>query len=176
MIISIEEARRFVDTKETDQALGDRLQALECMIRSYTHNNFQQRAFRSVADVVNGDIKIRTNAHVFRPGDTIEISDSSWNNGLYLISAIEDETAVCEGSFIDERCVLITKVVYPADVVMGVVNMLKWDLNNRSKVGIKSETLSRHSVTYYDMDSTNSAAGYPKSLLGFLKPYMKARF
>ena len=59
---------------------------------------------------------------------------------------------------------------------MGVVNLIKWDIDKRSKVGVQSETLSRHSVTYFNMDGDNSVMGYPKSLLGFLKPYIKARF
>lgn len=75
-----------------------------------------------------------------------------------------------------ESDVLVTKVEYPMDVQMGVVNMLSWDLSNRDKVGIQSETISRHSVTYFNMDGDNSTIGYPKSLVGFLKPYMKARF
>lgn len=32
------------------------------------------------------------------------------------------------------------------------------------------------SVTYVDYDANNQVMGYPVSLLGFLKPYMKARF
>lgn len=65
---------------------------------------------------------------------------------------------------------------YPMDVKMGVVNMLKWDLTNREKVGIQSETISRYHVEYFNMDGDNSIMGYPKSLLGFLKPYIRARF
>ena len=79
-------------------------------------------------------------------------------------------------SLTTESDVLVTKVEYPMDVQMGVVNMLSWDLSNRDKVGIQSETISRHSVTYFNMDGDNSTIGYPKSLVGFLKPYMKARF
>lgn len=67
-------------------------------------------------------------------------------------------------------------VVYPADIKMGVVNLLKWELGNRDKVGIASETISRHSVTYVDQTAANTLMGYPASLMGFLKPYMKARF
>lgn len=65
---------------------------------------------------------------------------------------------------------------YPADVKMGVVNLLKWELNNRDKVGVASESISRHSVTYFDMTGDNSASGYPTALMGFLKPYKRARF
>lgn len=65
---------------------------------------------------------------------------------------------------------------YPMDVKLGAVNMMKWELNNRDKVGVSSETISRHSVTYFDMTGDNSSMGYPKSLLGFLLPYKRARF
>lgn len=58
----------------------------------------------------------------------------------------------------------------------GVLNLLKWEVEHRDKVGVKSETLSRHSVTYYDQDANNTVMGYPVSLLGFLAPYRKARF
>lgn len=65
---------------------------------------------------------------------------------------------------------------YPMDVKMGVVNLMKWELNNREKVGVASETISRHSVTYFDMSEGNSTMGFPVALLGFLKPYKRARF
>ena len=76
----------------------------------------------------------------------------------------------------DCKRVMITKVVYPEDVQEGAINMLNWDLGLRNKVGIKSETISRHSITYFDMDTNNSLKGYPVSLLGFLDDYMNARF
>lgn len=65
---------------------------------------------------------------------------------------------------------------YPMDIQMGAVNLLKWDLERRDKVGVASESISRHSVTYFDMSKDNSAMGYPSALLGFLKPYKRARF
>lgn len=65
---------------------------------------------------------------------------------------------------------------YPADVKMGVVNIVKWELKNRAKVGVESESISRHTVTYYKMDKDNTELSYPASMLGFLKPYRKARF
>lgn len=65
---------------------------------------------------------------------------------------------------------------YPMDVKMGVVNLMKWEMNSRDKVGVASESISRHSVTYFDMSGDNSIMGYPKALMGFLRPYMRARF
>ena len=68
------------------------------------------------------------------------------------------------------------EINYPADVKMGVVNLLKWEFNHRDKMGVASESISRHSVTYFDMSGDNSSSGYPKALMGFLKPYARARF
>ena len=174
MIISVEELKQYIKTTETDAMLEAKLQALELSIREYTHNNFQQRNIRTVCPVVAQ--KLFTAYPHFKEGDTIQISQSIFNDGVYTIVKIEGDMIELDKGLLDENQVLVTKVEYPADVVMGVVNMLKWDLTNRDKVGIQSETISRHSVTYFNMDGANSAIGYPKTLLGFLKPYKKARF
>ena len=76
----------------------------------------------------------------------------------------------------DFKRVLSPEGEYPMDVKMGAINLLKWEMNNREKVGVASESISRHSVTYFDMAGDNSIMGYPKALMGFLKPYMRARF
>lgn len=71
---------------------------------------------------------------------------------------------------------------WPPDVKMGVVELLRYDLGteagtvSRGKIGIASETLSRHSVTYESLDADQFAMCYPKRMLGFLKPYICARF
>lgn len=67
------------------------------------------------------------------------------------------------------------EIVYPDDIKLGVVRLIEYDGQMRSKAGIQSETISRHSVTYADQ-TTNTISGYPAHLMGFLKPYMKARF
>ena len=65
---------------------------------------------------------------------------------------------------------------WPADIKLGVIELLKWDFSMKAKQGIASETISRHSVSYVDTNAGLNALGYPKSLLGFLKHYMRARF
>lgn len=175
MIISIKKLREYIVTDEQDSVLEDKLQALELLIREYTNNNFQQRYIRCKADVING-LFIATTSILFKAGDTIQISESKLNSGLYTVKEVEGITFTVNEHINDEELVLCTKIEYPIDVVMGVVNMLKWEIENREKVGIQSETISRHSVTYFNMDGNNSLMGYPKSLLGFLKPYIKARF
>ena len=115
MLMTIDELRIFLDTSESDEVLGAKLQALENLIHGYTNNNFKR-----VLEKYSGE--------------------------------------------------------YPMDVKLGAVNLLKWETANRDKAGISSETISRHSVSYADMTDDNSSMGYPKSLLGFLQPYKKARF
>lgn len=107
-------------------------------------------------------------------GDTVEINESI-NEGIYTVEKIEAEMIRLDRKLYAAADNMVTKVVYPEAVKEGVLNMLQWELNMRSKTGIKSETLSRHSVTYFDMDAANSLDGYPVSLMGFLEPYYKAR-
>ncbi len=159
---------------ETDQALEAKLQALESVIRAYTNNNFQKRSFRFSCPVINGKLHFTTN--LLKVDDTVQISESALNDGLYVVHDIGSGSISLDAELYDEDYVLVTKVVYPADVKMGVVNLLKWENANRDKVGIASESLSRHSVSYFNMDGENSLLGYPKSLLGFLTPYQRARF
>lgn len=98
------------------------------------------------------------------------------NDGLYVITGLQGNEIRLDGILYDCPQNTVTKVEYPADVRKGVVDLMLWEKENRGKVGIKSETLSRHTVTYFDQDSANQVMGYPVSLLGFLEPYRKARF
>lgn len=175
MILTTEELRRYVTTDEEDQALEARLSALELLIRAYTQNNFQKRAFRRMSDIV-GDTLIMDERHPFHVGDTVQVTSSHFNEGLFTVTQADDSTITVKEHLYDEDDVLVTKVEYPMDIKMGVVNLMKWELERREKVGVSSETISRHSVTYESMTDDNSIMGYPKMLMGFLKPYKKARF
>ena len=174
MIVSVEKLKKYVTTNLSDEVLEEKLQALELLIRKYTNNNFQNRNIRFKCNASSTGLELST--PYLKVENTIEISQSQYNDGVYYITSIEDEDITLNKVLFDEEDVLITKVEYPFDIQMGVIEMIKWDLNNRDKVGIQSETISRHSVTYFNMDGDNSLMGYPRSLLGFLQPYMKARF
>ena len=177
MIISVEKAKELVSFNGwTDEKIKMKLLAVEQTIRAYTNNNFQKRLIRSYCAIIQGVLRGVTVG--FSVGDTIQITESQYSNGLYTIATIdEDDEAFFleEGDLNDEHTVIVTKVEYPADVVACCVNLLEWEVNNRGKVGIQSETLSRHSVTYFNMDGANQVMGYPASLLGCLKPYRKCR-
>jgi hypothetical protein len=174
VIITVEDAKKYISTTDSDEVLESKLQALELLIRKYTNNNFQKRSIRTECAVLSQ--KLFTDYPLFSVGDTVQISQSTYNDGIYVIKEIADGFIELDANLLDEPRILITKVEYPHDVQIGAVNMLKWELQNRDKVGIQSEAISRHSVTYFNMDGDNSIMGFPKSLLGFLVPYKKARF
>jgi hypothetical protein len=177
MIISVEQAKNEIaDFKGwSDSKIERKLKAIEQAIRSHTHNNFQDRDCRRTAYIVGGSFYVEA-LTPFEVGDTVQISESGLNKGLFTVATVYDSYFTVEEEVKDEKDVLVTKIVYPADVVECAFNLLEWELKHRDKVGIQSETLSRHSVTYFNMDGDNSIMGYPKSLMGALKPYMKARF
>lgn len=178
MIITVAELRRYVNTDVEDQVLAAMLQALELSIRKYTNNNFQLRPFRTIATATADGNKLITSGEIrFSAGDTLEISESDLMQGcLVTVESVDGGTITVNEPLYDESSVVITKVKYPDDVKYGVVNMVKWDLQNRDKIGVQSETISRHSVTYFNLDGSNSTIGYPKALVGFLNSYKKARF
>ena len=176
MIISVEKIKELISFNGwTDEKIRMKLLAVEQTIRAYTNNNFQDRGYR-VSACIRGGVFMSESLIPFSVGDTIQVTESRHNSGLFTISAETDDTTfMVNEETRDEDDVLVTKIVYPADVVACAVNLMEWEVNNRGKVGIQSETLSRHSVTYFNMDSANNIMGYPSSLLGCLKPYRKAR-
>ena len=174
MIISVEKAKSLVSFPDswTDEKIKMKLLAVEQTIRAYTNNNFQNRGIRIQADIRAG-VFMSESLIPFSVDDTVQVSESRFNKGLFTVSEAEDTTFMVNEDTRDEDDVLVTKVEYPADVVNCCVELMEWAVNFAGKVGIKSETLSRHSVTYED--SATMFMGYPASLLGCLKPYRKAR-
>jgi hypothetical protein len=172
MIISVENLKKQVDCgTATDEVITSKLEAIEAVIRAYTNNDFQQRAVRfagsSSGMVVNG------NPQHFAVGDTVQLTGNGLNDGLYQVTAIGEDFIQVDKPLFGSFFNLVTKVNYPADVVQCAVDLYKWKQTMGDKVGIKSETLSRHSVSYED--SVTLFMGYPVGILNGLKLYKKAR-
>lgn len=147
-------------------------EAVEELLRAYTNNNFQNRRIRaklSSSDVLHGEFQY------FTMGDTIEITDSI-NEGLYVIENIDGSQMTLDKPLYECACNLVTKVEYPLIVIDGAIKLILWEVENADRVGVASETISRHTVSYFNQDANNQLLGYPISLVGFLKPYIKARF
>lgn len=174
MIWNAEQLKTMDEFKNMDESiLQMKLDAIEEGIRSYTNNNFQNRNVRFNGQSMNG--LLIGSSTFLKVGDTIQISQSRVNDGLYVIKSIDDEFITLDSPLFNGTNT-VTKVEYPADVKKGVLDLMIWEVTNRQKVGIQSESISRHSVTYFNQDANNQVMGYPTSLLGFLAPYRKARF
>lgn len=174
MILSVSELRYYLGFQTlTDEQISTMLSAIETAIRNETNNNFQNRKIRFNAPTDSASI-LSVNPYI-SAGDTIQISQSI-NEGLYVIDSIDNGAMKVDKELYPAQSNLITKVEYGDDIKMGVVNLLKWEFSMREKMGISSETISRHSVTYFSQDGNNTLLGYPKALLGFLEPYYKARW
>lgn len=174
MLMTVTTARSYINTELSDQALEYKIQGLEKMVRAYTHNNFQLKNIRSICSC-DGE-KILGLHPLIKVGDTVEITNSRFNDDIYTVVEILDSGAVFNKPVNPEENLKITKVFYPEDVVLGAVKLLDWDINRSDKLGIQSETISRHSVTYSDGSTGKGGFGFPNALTGFLEPYRKARF
>ena len=173
MIITVEDLKRQIDVgNATDEQIAAKLDAIESVIRAYTHNNFQQQEIRfcghSDGSTVYGSPRF------FTVGDTVQItSDYGVNNGLYVVIGVYDDRLELNRDLASVANNLVTRIKYPVDVVRCVVKLFRWEQMNGDKVGVKSETLSRHSVTYED--SATLYMGYPVGILNGLLLYRKAR-
>lgn len=175
MIVSVSDVMALpAFAKQNSSVIQSKLDALEIFIREYTNNNFQNRFVRFTASTL-GDRILGVSPYL-TVGDTVQITESLVNNGLYVITEVGDDYIRVNKTLYPVDVNLITKVEYPADIKAGIIKILTWDIQNAGKIGVKSESLSRHSVTYFDQDKSNQVMGYPVSLLGFLELYKKARF
>ena len=171
MIITVEELKKVSELSSVpDEQLTVMCEGIEDFIRQYSNNNFIVKNVTFNTPSMNG--KLETVSPLFKVGDTVLISNSKYNNGVYVLTAID---GTLDKELFDDENNKVTLVKYPPAIKLGVVKLLQYNAKMDSKVGISSESLSRHSVSYAQ-PSNDSVGGYPASLMSFLKPYMKARF
>ena len=171
MIITVEELNKVSELSNIpDEQLTVMCEGIEDFIRQYTNNNFIVKNVTFNTPSLNG--KLDTVSPLFKVGDTVLISNSKYNNGVYVINDLD---GTLDKELFDDDNNKVTLVKYPPSIKLGVVKLLQYNAKMDSKVGISSESLSRHSVSYAQPTS-DSIGGYPSSLMSFLKPYMKARF
>lgn len=174
MIITLEEAQKIKPSITQAE-----LDAFEQTVRSLTNNNFQITKARIYGLFILGNT---LNGHGvvnwLKVGDTLQISRTDINDGLYTITEIDGaaitlDQELVDGEFSDGYATLVR---YPADIKAGVMKLIEYDERMADKLGIKSESVSRMSVTYYDATAGETKDGYPSSLMGFLRKYEKMRW
>ena len=171
MIITVEELATVNGLSDIPvEQLTIMCEGIEDFIRQYTNNNFTVK--NVTFNTPSKDGKLETVSPLFKVGDTVLISKSKYNNGVYTLNDIE---GTLDKELFNDDNNKVTLVKYPNAVKFGVIKLLQYNVKMDGKIGISSETLSRHSVSYAQ-PSSDSIGGYPSYLMSFLKPYMKARF
>ena len=172
MIISVEDLKKQVNCGiATDDAIIARLDSIESVIRVYTNNNFQNRGVRFTGR--SDELNVYGVPTYFAVGDTVQISGSTVNDGLYQVASVQSDYIQLDRPLMPTEYNIVTKIQYPADVIQCAIDLYQWKQNMGEKVGIKSETISRHSVTYED--SATLFMGYPVGILNGLILHKKAR-
>lgn len=176
MILTLSEAK-LIDESISQEDLD----GIEQTIRALTNNNFQNRdiRFKNIDFLDHETIKVNEDIKGIKVGDTVEVNYSPYNDGLYEVIGIAADTIKVKPDSLYNDIntdAMLTKVEYPADIKTGVKKLLEYDKKMGDKTGIKSETISRMSTTYYDMNSSENIDGYPSSLLSFVKKYEKMRW
>lgn len=177
MILTVEQLKNEIDCGDmTDDKIKRRLDSIEEVIRKYTHNNFQNINIRFVA--LSTGRNLICEPSFIKVGETVQVSQSRANNGIYVVMEVLDNGLIVDRDLFTESYNLVTKVVYPSDVVQCAIDLFEWKKEFGHKVGIKSEseTLSRHSESVTYEDSNTLFMGYPKGILNGLSLHMKARF
>lgn len=171
MIVTVEDLKKVNELSNiSDDRLTMLCEGIEDFIRQYTNNNFTNQNITFNTPSANG--KLKTVSSPFKVGNTVLISKSMYNDGVYVINNLD---GTLNKELFDSDDNKVTLVQYPESVKMGVIKLLQYDAQMSDKIGIASETISRHSVSYAQ-PSSDSIGGYPSHLTAFLKPYMKARF
>lgn len=174
MIIALDEAKKIDANIEQDD-----LDAFEQAVRALTSNNFQVKQIRHKIDFINNKtITIDSTIEGVRPDDTIEVNYSKFNDGLYVIDSLNGSELTVDVELFTEtpKQAILTLVRYPADIKRGIKKLIEYDKKMAGKIGVKSETISRMSITYFDVNAADNTDGYPKSLLSFLDKYKKMRW
>ena len=176
MIISLGDARS-IDASVTQEDLD----GFETAFRSLTNNNFQNRhiRFTDMTFISANEIRIGSPIVGLKVGDTVEVNYSVYNDGLFVIDEIAEQKLKVQGApffVVNTGGQMVTLVQYPADVKAGLKKLLAYNLKMADKIGIKSETISRMSTTYYDVNASESVDGYPATVVSFLKKYEKMRW
>lgn len=177
MIITLADAQKI--NPNIDQLYLD---GLEASIRQLTNNSFVNKSvvYRGFSVGTGNTIKFRKAVKYLRVGDTILLTDTGVNNGLYTVESVAGKEVTVlgsenlyDGTFVSGAAY---KVEYPADIVSGVKKILEYDLKMSDKVGVKSKTIARMTETYYDINSTENVNGYPSAYMSFLNKYKKLRW
>lgn len=191
---------KLADAQKVDPTITqDAIDALEQTVRGMTNNHFhveatkrhfvglQGLAFKD-SDIVLPNINGEPTAgsadfiRFLHVGDTLEVYGTGLNDGVYEVKEINTATIKVRlpqyvDSFIEgDMQGSLVKVFYPADIAAGMLKLIAYDKTMSDKIGVKQETVSRLSVTYFDQLGTDTTEGYPTAYMSFLVKYRRIKW
>ena len=124
MIITIEELKTVSELSDlSNEQLSTMCEGIEDFIRQYTNNNFTVKNVTFNTPSTNG--KLATVSPLFKVGDTVLISNSKYNNGVYLLT---DVYGTLDKELFDDDNNKVTLVKYPPAIKLGVIKLLQYNV------------------------------------------------
>ena len=121
MIITVEELATVNELSDIPvEQLTIMCEGIEDFIRQYTNNNFTVK--NVTFNTPSKDGKLETVSPLFKVGDTVLISKSKYNNGVYTLNDIE---GTLDKELFDDDNNKVTLVKYPNAVKFGVIKLLQ---------------------------------------------------
>jgi len=171
----------------TDSLIDTLIPVVTSDVHEYTNNYFQnyKTKIESGTFVFDASLKTLTSDYDFAEdygyatGQDVIISGSLKNNGIHTISSVSDNVitfvATSISTIADEDSnarTTIVKMEYPEALKLVVARMINYYLQE-NKDNVKSESISRYSVTYANDSMVN---GYPKSIISGLNRWKRVTF
>lgn len=182
MIMTLNELKLLVgipagDTSNDDY-LNEQLDILEDAIVDYTYNRFQDNntveEIVAVFDKVNKTITAKSfdfGKNYYYTDDQIRVVGSRRNDGVYTVTEVNEKVLTVAEELTNEDNDLhfwIACINYPKGLKSIVAEMIEYDME--ASKGAKSETISRHSITYKDIGDGQM---YPAEIVAKLSKYCK---
>lgn len=154
------------------------IKAMENSIISHTNNHFHFPNYSPTIISIEGKRITFGGVNLFKMHDTIEIVGIQYYDGFHHVTSVGTNWIEIDVDFdipfvIEGAIGSLFLIKFPADVKAGVKKVWKHEQSTSEKVGVKSESISRWSVTYEKPTTGGSINGLPSYLFDFLQPYEK---
>lgn len=171
---------KLLDAKKIDKSITqDDIDALEQKVRTLTNNKFHHKHIKNHnLSFLDNQIITADELIGFKAGDRVEIVGTKFNDGLYNIISVSKNILIVDSELIDstDKDAFVVKIDYPVDIANSLKEIIRYQAKMANKIGVKTEHVSRTSVTYYDVNSSDNVEGIPSSYWSFIRKYRKIRW
>lgn len=175
MIIELEDLQKIILDADVDD-----IKAMEMAIISHTNNHFHLPNYSPKIIRVEGQRLYLDEPHILQVGNTVEVVYMPFYDGFYHVTDVGIDWVEVDCQWNNITTInadgLLYLTVFPPDVRAGAKKAWKYQAKADKKIGVKSESISRMSITYDKAESGQTVNGLPAYLFDFLEPYRKMRW